>query len=649
MICKLILLYLLSSPFLTSSLPLIALEPAPALIYSSTSNLNAKEITYFTSILTTSGPTELSTEVPSPNPIISLMMTPTGKPLDRKTLKPTATPSDETHEPTKIPTVKTEKKPTRSPTGSPTMIITKNPTTQPFFNPATEHPTAHPSSFSTSAKNPTPLPSFKPVMELHTVHPTSSPTSAQSPTPQPSLKAQNPTPQPSLKPVTGYPTVHPISFPTSRPSSKPSIPPSRTLQHGRISNITMVFDDCLPLNSNSIQIWENVTADYVLSTMMRNNIASMNHLLDVNVFIHFLDQSVSDKRWDMAAHKVIVRQRVLQPFQQSPLWIRFDADVFFRSPRYDNNVSDYFRSTLDSEYDRVEYIVRLQNSGVDTFNAINNVVVEMMGIEILEKNTKYSDPVGIVASKRLIILISVCGALVIALFVVTFICLVRRQGVEGRKVDKRISSANNSDKICMNIDNKSTGHSSYGDAIEWSVDSSQYAVKQQAEKALMEEKVADIPDDMSFGNTTYSYHPSVESQGPGCKDDVSHETSSNVEGTNEINVISWEEGTFDEGTIDEEFDGLGNRVEVTVPQGRLGALIDSSSGLPIVESISPSSVLAGKVNVGDTLLSVDGISTYGLTAGEVLHLVGSRAHCPWRLLIFAQTHRVENKVENLDI
>ena len=45
---------------------------------------------------------------------------------------------------------------------------------------------------------------------------------------------------------------------------------------------------------------------------------------------------------------------------------------------------------------------------------------------------------------------------------------------------------------------------------------------------------------------------------------------------------------------------------VIVPAGKLGVVVDNQTGdMPVVHAIKETSVLNGKVNVGDLLLSVD--------------------------------------------
>jgi len=96
----------------------------------------------------------------------------------------------------------------------------------------------------------------------------------------------------------------------------------------------------------------------------------------------------------------------------------------------------------------------------------------------------------------------------------------------------------------------------------------------------------------------------------------------------------------DEASFDEQFgtSDMGReatRVEVNCPSGKLGVIIDTiDSGLPGVNSIKPESVLVGQVQVGDVLISVDGVDTMGMSAMQVSRMIGSRSNNPSRVLVF---------------
>lgn len=75
------------------------------------------------------------------------------------------------------------------------------------------------------------------------------------------------------------------------------------------------------------------------------------------------------------------------------------------------------------------------------------------------------------------------------------------------------------------------------------------------------------------------------------------------------------------------------RLVVVAPAGKIGITIDNQTGdLPIVFGIKETSVLYGKVHVGDLLISVDEIDCRGLSAVQVSRLISSRSQNSTRTL-----------------
>jgi hypothetical protein len=72
---------------------------------------------------------------------------------------------------------------------------------------------------------------------------------------------------------------------------------------------------------------------------------------------------------------------------------------------------------------------------------------------------------------------------------------------------------------------------------------------------------------------------------------------------------------------------------VVAPAGALGIVIDNVTGdLPIVHAIRETSVLQGRLGVGDLLVSVDEVDCRGMSAMEVSRLISGRCENPVRRL-----------------
>lgn len=76
------------------------------------------------------------------------------------------------------------------------------------------------------------------------------------------------------------------------------------------------------------------------------------------------------------------------------------------------------------------------------------------------------------------------------------------------------------------------------------------------------------------------------------------------------------------------------RLVVIAPSGKLGLVLDNVTGnLPIVHAVKDGSLLAGRLQKGDFLLSVDEIDCHGMSAREVSDVITDRGHRPERRLV----------------
>lgn len=69
------------------------------------------------------------------------------------------------------------------------------------------------------------------------------------------------------------------------------------------------------------------------------------------------------------------------------------------------------------------------------------------------------------------------------------------------------------------------------------------------------------------------------------------------------------------------------RYQVIVPPGMLGMVLDTPGGnIPIVRAVKSTSVVYGKVEVGDHLVAVDGIDVTHMSAMQVSNLISTKSH-----------------------
>lgn len=142
---------------------------------------------------------------------------------------------------------------------------------------------------------------------------------------------------------------------------------------------------------------------------------------------------------------------------------------------------------------------------------------------------------------------------------------------------------------------------------------------------------------MSSGNDMYVYGISRPRMNTG--------DSSRMGGGSTINTSSNRMTFQDDGTMEEfygtpdatnyhsEKDSDFEHITVVARSGVLGIVIDNPSRTtPVVHAIKESSILNGRVQVGDLLMSVDEVDCRGMTAVAVSKLIGSRSQNPTRTL-----------------
>jgi hypothetical protein len=92
----------------------------------------------------------------------------------------------------------------------------------------------------------------------------------------------------------------------------------------------------------------------------------------------------------------------------------------------------------------------------------------------------------------------------------------------------------------------------------------------------------------------------------------------------------------DDDTFEAQY-GLDEQFEVLAPPGVLGLILETNKdGVPTINKIKESSALADQVQIGDRLLSVDGIDVSIMLASDVSRLIASRKDAPIRKFVFTR-------------
>jgi hypothetical protein len=95
----------------------------------------------------------------------------------------------------------------------------------------------------------------------------------------------------------------------------------------------------------------------------------------------------------------------------------------------------------------------------------------------------------------------------------------------------------------------------------------------------------------------------------------------------------------DDDTFEAQY-GVDEPFEVLAPAGILGLILETNEdGVPTINNIKAASVLAAQVQIGDRLLSVDGIDVSIMLASDVSRLIASRKDAPVRKFVFARPRK----------
>jgi hypothetical protein len=99
----------------------------------------------------------------------------------------------------------------------------------------------------------------------------------------------------------------------------------------------------------------------------------------------------------------------------------------------------------------------------------------------------------------------------------------------------------------------------------------------------------------------------------------------------------------DDDTFDNQFDnqyGVDEQFEVLAPAGVLGLILETNEdGVPTINNIKPASILADQVEIGDRLMSVDGVDVSIMLASDVSRLIAFKKEAQVRKFVFTRPRK----------
>lgn len=354
--------------------------------------------------------------------------------------------------------------------------------------------------------------------------------------------------------------------------------------------------------------------------------------------------------------------------------IEFNSDLDWSQEDGNSMVSSGFETKMDQE----EYVATLRNVGVPRFEAIDGMTMEVDGRLITEEEV--SNPMkpvdGVESNNMGAIIGGAVGGGVLLLAMALGVYYTKKKNGGGDVVlqsskpvaSSPMKSVGTSDKLSVQLQ-ASGGRpppmpQAYGQRMSASPHAPSPPSPQQEYFGTIESRECEHDDVSTLGDPYFGEGaPDPEIAGPQADNTVAESAMSSEQemyvfgvgrdrlmtGGSSSRMESTAGGggggtvggpsMFGDDTALEDayrtpgLDGPADlrRLRVVAPPGKLGIVVDNrmeggqTQNLPVVHAIKDSSVLVGRVSVGDLLVSVDEVDCRGMSAAMVSRLISSRS------------------------
>jgi len=305
------------------------------------------------------------------------------------------------------------------------------------------------------------------------------------------------------------------------------------------------------------------------------------------------------------------------------------------------DAANWIVDAFSTDDDRALYLETLKNTGDPAFSDVEDLSIFVDGKLILDEELAGSKD-----DSMIWIIIGAVGGFVLLLLLIVYLYC-RRKGKGKLEDGKEATTA---------VSNTDAQH---GFAAEIMVDRHQDDVSTLGDPVFghgamlltggeRDERTASVGDDYDYAKQYLKPHGSTEesARSPLGLVDSSAPTrqSFGISGFSKPGVGPMGASVFsDDASFEQQYGHFdrSTKVDVVVPPGKLGMVIDTpNGGVPVVHAIKSESVLADRVHVGDRLISVDGEDVTGMTAVQVSKLISLKSD-QQRLLVF-----VRNRTRN---
>ena len=328
-----------------------------------------------------------------------------------------------------------------------------------------------------------------------------------------------------------------------------------------------------------------------------------------------------------------------------PLQVDFLTRVTFRSTSSDHDIVAMIGEAFNSDEERGQYISRLKQLN-GSFDNLVAVQIEVDGkIPEEQPSSVVRDDDGGGSSTTFIVAIAAAGAAVAVLALGLLVW--KRMGTNGNDYHSNAMGQYGGQEATTMVSSDPSGKVGYSaeimverqDDVSTLGDPVFGMMTTVAEK---DEATASVGNDYDYSKQYLKAQGVASITGDSNRERVASLDSQSKYSTSTrtANLVAPPSVFSDDASFEQQFGANVSasdiRLEVTVPPGKLGMVIDTPQGsVPIVHAIKPNSVLADKVQVNDRLVSVDGEDVTHMTAVQVSKLISLKAD-QTRIMVFVR-------------
>jgi len=396
------------------------------------------------------------------------------------------------------------------------------------------------------------------------------------------------------------------------------------------------FDNCDPLNESSTDIWQIVTSSKILYEMRKFYNDSTDFL------------QVSVKKQDNFRNR---KRLLLNNDGNSALRIYFSTIVKIKSsePITKADIVQIIADTFDTEEKQVQYIYDLQKKNSSVFGSINKMIIKVSDPDdpaypSLSSSPSSSPSRTLANPTKHNVWMNVGLSIGAIVLFFSFVCLFyyRRKWnsrtnifVQPLPIQQRISSTIRLED--SDVEDVSTlGDPVYGsDPIMFvaPVDHQDSTTERSADSANYDyNRVYGGAAELSAGGGSKIIKGTPTNSECGGSAVSGYES-----GTSSASKLRDSDSLFsDDNSFERQYTEPEEQIRIIVPPGKLGVVIDTPDGIPMVHALKDTSILATKIRVGDKLVSVDGEDITAMQALHVSKMISERSQNPTRVLVFVR-------------